>query len=878
MRKFNKNIAKEFTTGFGRFIAIMAIIALGVGFLIGVMQATPDMKNTMDDYYTRMNASDVTIKGTLGLTQKDLEAIENSESVEEVTAVISTDAEITVNAKDIVGRFIGLDLDSGYLNTLTLEEGKLPEKGTNQVVVIRSTNKFEKLQIGTEFTLNTDESTYGDVYKQTTYQVVGIVSSPDYYYLDGRETTSIGTGAIGTVVYGYSEDMYDLQKEGSIFSYLQNPLIGEENRAEILCTDCWVKIAGADEYRRFHDDYKSYVLEKTDDLVSIGETQSGKLNETVGKLRELSDKFGGMLTEDQKKMLENLPDAQWYVLDRASTNISYVSFDLNAEKVENIAGIFPVFFILVAALVALTSMTRMVDEDRMQIGTFKALGYSRGRIMSKYLIYCCLASIIGCVGGILCGFALLPSVFWRAYETMYQLPALSLGFSWIFAVVVFGVALLGTILVTWGACRTSLKEKPSNLMQPKAPKPGKRILLERIGFIWKPLKFKWKATLRNIFRYKKNMILTIVSVMGCTALILTGFGLNDSVNAVTDLQYSKVILYDTMIEYTGDISEADGALREFIGDASQEGERYLPVYKESGRLIIGEGSGASSETVDMYVVENNAGFNSFVSLHERENSAIIETVQDAGNYVVLPENIAIVYGIKAGDTLYYSHSGGSPVEVKVSAVCENYTGSYVYIGKAAYESLFGTMPEYNTVLVKSGISENDTDELAKNILSENGTSGVEVQSVEFTCSSKETMEGLSSTMGLVVAILVISAGALAAIVLYNLTNINIDERRREIATLRVLGYRKWEVAGYIYRESAILTIAGTLLGLLLGMLLHLFIIDRVNSVTMMFGRVISGWSYLWAFLLTIAFAVLVYAFMLIKLNRINMAESLKSNE
>ena len=188
------------------------------------------------------------------------------------------------------------------------------------------------------------------------------------------------------------------------------------------------------------------------------------------------------------------------------------------------------------------------------------------------------------------------------------------------------------------------------------------------------------------------------------------------------------------------------------------------------------------------------------------------------------------------------------------------------------------MPEYNTVLVKSGIAENDTDELAKNILSENGTSGVEVQSVEFTCSSKETMEGLSSTMGLVVAILVISAGALAAIVLYNLTNINIDERRREIATLRVLGYRKWEVAGYIYRESAILTIAGTLLGLLLGMLLHLFIIDRVNSVTMMFGRVISGWSYLWAFLLTIAFAVLVYAFMLIKLNRINMAESLKSNE
>ncbi len=234
MRKFNKNIAKEFTTGFGRFIAIMAIIALGVGFLIGVMQATPDMKNTMDGYYTEMNASDVTVKGTLGLTQDDVEALRNSDEVEDVTAVISTDAEIAVNGKDLVGRFIGLDLDSGYLNTLTLVEGRLPEKGTNEVVVIRSTNKFENVRIGTEFTLNTDEATYGDVYKQTTFEVVGIVSSPDFYYLDGRETTSLGTGAIGTVVYGYSEDMYDLQKEGSIFSYLQNPLIGEENQAEVF--------------------------------------------------------------------------------------------------------------------------------------------------------------------------------------------------------------------------------------------------------------------------------------------------------------------------------------------------------------------------------------------------------------------------------------------------------------------------------------------------------------------------------------------------------------------------------------------------------------------------------------------------------------------
>ncbi len=868
MKKFSKNIAKEFTTGFGRFIAIMAIIALGVGFLIGVMQATPDMKRTMDDYYTENNASDATVKGTFGLTQEDVDAIVSDENVSAVTQVISTDAQIEVNGKEVIARFIGTDLDAQYLNTLTLKEGRMPEKGKNEVVAILSTNKFENVVIGTKVRPDTEVATYGDVYRGTEYEVVGIVTSPDYYYLDGREVSALGTGVVGTVLYGYSEDLYDLQKDGSVFSYLNSAFMGEE-KAEIVCTDVWIRVRGADEYRRFYDDYKDYVLEKCSALESLGEERSALLNESVTKLRD----FAGMMGMEM-----SIPDAQWYVLDRMGTNVSYASFDMNVEKVENIAGIFPIFFILVAALVALTSMTRMVDEDRMQIGTFKALGYSRGKIMSKYLIYCCLASIIGCIGGILCGFALLPSVFWQAYGTMYQLPALSLGFSWVFAVAVFAISILGTALVTWGACRNSLREKPSRLMQPKAPKPGKRILLERVGFFWKPLKFKWKATIRNIFRYKKNMFLTILSVMGCTALILTGFGLNDSVNDVSELQYDKVILYDTVIEYTGEISETEGELREFIGDVSEEGEKYLSVYMESGRLIFGEGAMAASETVDLFVVEDAEQFNSFVSLHERENSAIIDMTKGTESAIVLPENIAIVYNIRAGDVLRYSKSGSDSVEVTVLGVCENYTGSYAYMSAQAYESLFGELPAHNTLLVKSGVAAEDVDAVTKAILSDNGNTTAEVSSVEFTLSTRESLEGLGSTMGLIIAVLVISAGALAAIVLYNLTNINIEERRREIATLRVLGYRKYEVAGYIYRESAILTVAGTLLGLLLGVFLHRFIINRVNSVTMMFARSIGGLSFLWAFLITIAFAALVYAFMLIKLNRINMAESLKSNE
>ena len=864
MKKFNKNIAKEFKTGFGRFIAIMVIIAIGVGFLIGILQATPDMKNTMDSFLEENKASDITVKGTFGLTQEDVDKLAALDCVESVTPVLSTDSETQADGKEFVVRLNGLDLSSDYLNTLTLEEGRMPEKGTNEVVAIRSSNKFEEISVGTEISIDPENSTYGDVYAQTTFEVVGIVSSPDYFYVDGRETSSLGTGAVGSILYGYSEDLYDLQKDGSVFSLLGTVSKGE---VEIAYTDCWLTVTGAEEYRRFDDDYKNYVLEQSTAIESLGALQSEKVQEQVDALRSLAAMMGQEVS---------LADAEWYVLDRAGTNVSYVSFALNCEKVEDIAGIFPVFFIIVAALVALTSMTRMVDEDRMQIGTFKALGYGRGRIMSKYLIYCCLASVIGCLVGILCGFALLPSIFWRAYETLYQLPALSYGFSWVLAIAVFGISLAGTAAVTWGACYNSLKEKPSSLMQPKAPKPGKRILLERVPFIWKPLKFKWKATIRNIFRYKKNMLLTIISVMGCTALILTGFGLNDSVNAVTDIQYGSILRYDTMVEYTGDLAQSENeALNGFLADAGEG--NYLSVYKESGRLVFGSGKNSSSETVDLYVVENSS-FNDFVSLHNRKTSAIIDVTKSPEDAIVLPENIAVVYGIEKGDTVSYSRTGEDPVTVKVYDICENYTGSYVYISASAYNALFGREVSANTILVRSDLDEGARDETVRNILGGNSGDKFEVSSVEFTSTQEETFAGLSSTMGLVIAVLVVSAGALAAIVLYNLTNINIDERRREIATLRVLGYRKAEVAGYIYREGAILTVVGALLGLGLGVLLHMFIVNRVNSVSMMFGASIGGLSFVWSLLLTLAFAAIVYAFMLIKLNKINMAESLKSNE
>ena len=904
MKKFSKNIVKEFKNSFGRFLAIMAIIALGVGFLIGISQATPDMKTSMSDYLKDNAAYDIDVKAAYGLTLADIDKISSAtdDSGDEVVsaympAVTSSVMAGIDGANETAVNLIGLDFSVGtgdnasgdYLNHLTLEEGSWPS-AADEVVVERANNYFEEAEIGDKIVI-TDEittanSTYGDIYAQKEFTVVGIVSSPDYYYRDAREVTTVGTGVVSLVMYGnYSleevenadggteyvasdDSVYDLSKENSLFwslnldSYdlgsMTIPLdpIREDN---ILYTDLWVQISGSDGYECFYTDYKDYILNNAAYIEEIGNEINAEVNAAI---------------EDSLLSGAVPANAGWYVLDRASTNVSYVSFDMNVEKVEDIAGIFPIFFIVVAALVALTSMTRMVEQDRMQIGTLKALGYRESTIMVKYLVYCILACIIGLVVGILLGFSIMPNIFWNAYRTMYFLPSLYLGFSWWLALAVVFGSLAVTIVVTIIACRTTTKEKPSTLMQPKAPKPGKRILLERCTPIWKRIKFKWKATIRNIFRYKKNMILTIVSVMGCTALILTGFGLGDSVAAVTELQYNDIIFYDTVVSFDGDYEYADGdehTLESYIDSLGEN--RYTDVYSESGQLILGD----SRESVDMYLVTNSEQFSNFVSLHSSASGDALDVAEDG---IIIPENIATVYDISAGDEVVYRTAAGTELELTVSGVCEYYTGSDVYMSAdnftAAVEAEGGTVDvSSNAYLIKYGYGE---DEDAMNAAAESLLSDPAVTGVEFTYTTLRTFDALNDTMGFVILILVVCAGALAAIVLYNLTNINIDERRKEIATLRVLGYTKWEVAGYIYRESGILTIVGALFGLLVGWLLHMYIVGRVNSVWMMFGKAIAPLSFLWAFLITLGFAIVVYAFMLIKLYKINMAESLKSNE
>ena len=368
MRKFNKNIAKEFKTSFGRFIAIMAIIALGVGFLIGVTQATPDMKNTMSTYLIDNQAYDIDVKGTYGLTQADIDAIralkdDNGDAlVESVTPVISTDAVVTAGGHEgVVGRFIGIenlkeyanadaDTASGNLNTLTLVEGEWPD-AAGEVVVAQPTNYFERVNVGDTIvlpeTIGSSQATYGDIYVSKTYTVTGIVSSPDYFYRDAREVTTLGSGVIGCVVYGEMSELYDLQKSGSLFSYLSNEsimgIIGAEPIA-VQYTDCYIKLRDSENYERFTDGYKNFVLEGAESLETLGKDQIKVFTDLIAKAEE--NGFGSIIAG----MGLSADSVQWLVLDRANTNVSYVSYDMNVEKVEEIAGIFPIFFIVVAAI------------------------------------------------------------------------------------------------------------------------------------------------------------------------------------------------------------------------------------------------------------------------------------------------------------------------------------------------------------------------------------------------------------------------------------------------------------------------------------------------------------------------------------------------
>ena len=570
--------------------------------------------------------------------------------------------------------------------------------------------------------------------------------------------------------------------------------------------------------------------------------------------------------EDGEGKLNDLEKPEWYVWDR-SKNTSFGSFKANVDKLTAITTVFPVFFFLVAALVVSTTMTRMVEEERLQIGTLKALGYARGTIMQKYLWYAFGASALGAVVGLAVGFKVFPTIIWSGYSMMYYMPEIAT--PWRLQQAVFaGASLIGLSLgVTALACRASLAEMPAALMLPRAPKAGKRILLERITPLWQRLPFTWKVTCRNLLRYKKRFWMTVIGVAGCTALLVAGFGLSDSLNGIITKQFDNVSHYDLMTVVSKEQAVREGAVYDYLFEDSETFPLSMAAAVQSTHCDSADGE------MELYLMvpQDLARFAQLMDLHERIGGKPTPLTDDG---IVLTEKLAKTLGAAAGDTVTLKNADGDAAEFTVTGICEHYISNYAYITPAVYTAAFGKAPTYNAVLSTL------TDESAENraAISEKLLDMDTVVSLTFTQDAVKQVLNMLNSIDAVVVLIIVCAAMLAFVVLYNLSNINIAERVKEIATIKVLGFYDREVYSYVNRESTALACIGTALGLALGKALHAFIITTVEVDSVMFGRDIAPQSYLYAVALTLVFSTAVNLVMGRKLKAISMVESMKAPE
>ena len=570
---------------------------------------------------------------------------------------------------------------------------------------------------------------------------------------------------------------------------------------------------------------------------------------------------------DAEAELADLEMPEWFIYDRDNLP-DHTGYGENADRMRAIGEVFPAIFFLVAALISLTTMTRMVEEQRTQIGTLKALGYERHSIAGKYLGYALLATVTGSVAGILFGEKVFPWIIINAYGIMYQhMHDIVLPYNLQYGLGAAGAALASTLLATFLACYKELREQAAELMRPPTPKQGQRVMLERVGFLWKRLNFSWKASVRNLVRYKKRLFMTVFGIGGCMALMLVGFGLKDSIFAIVDIQYAQIQLYDGNIILSDDASDEEKA--HILAELDKD--RYMTGAMEGLLTQVSVGNGDEWHDVYVNVPKEVEQFPEFVVLQDRMTDGTY-SLEDSG--AVLTEKMASELDVEPGDRVTIRDEEKGDLEVEVGAVCENYMGHYLYLTSDVYEEVYGEAPDYNCIFYKT--ADRITEEAER--IGEEALALPGALSVSYTTDLREQVDHMLGALDSVIAVLIISAGMLAFVVLYNLNNISITERKRELATLKVLGFYNSEVSMYVYRENIVLTVLGALFGIVLGKILHRFIIVTVEIESVMFGRNIDLSSFVYGFLLTCLFSMLVNGAMYFKLRKIDMVESLKSVE
>lgn len=571
--------------------------------------------------------------------------------------------------------------------------------------------------------------------------------------------------------------------------------------------------------------------------------------------------------DDAKKELEDLEMPEWMVTDREELP-EYTDYGDNADRLRNIGQVFPVIFFLVAALISLTTMTRMVEEQRTQIGTLKALGYKKSAIAAKYICYAFFATLLGSVLGMLIGEKIIPYIIITAYGIMYHNVAntISIDYQPGFALIASTASVVCTVGATLFASGKELQETPASLMRPPAPKEGKRVLLERLTFIWKHLSFSWKSTIRNLFRYKKRLIMTVFGIAGSMGLMLVGFGIQDSISDIAAIQYRELQHYDGMVIEDSDATEEEHAeLFEYMKENEQ-----IAHCNRVQMTKISAPKGSSNISIYLFVPESLSEFARDVTLKNRITGETYELTDEGA---AISEKTASLLGLKVGDMIPLK-KGDKEYKVRVAVITENYMSHYLYMTPRVYEQTFGEMPEYeNIVFTMQEDCKDDLEMAGSRILANPGA-----LSISYTSSLASQVDRMLSTLDAVILVLIVSAGMLAFVVLYNLNNINITERQRELATLKVLGFYDGEVSQYVLRENVILTVLGIMFGAVFGILIHRYVITTVEVDAVMFGRNIKPLSFLYSGILTSIFSIVVNGVMHFKLKTIDMVESLKSVE
>lgn len=880
---------REIKKSLGRYLAILTIIALGVGFFAGLRICRPMLVDSADEYFQRQNFYDYRLLSTLGFSEDNVLNLAEQEPVYAAEGGCYEDVLLRIGGSDYVFKAHSI---TESVNTLRLVAGRMPETDSECVL---DADSWDETMLGQTISLSdTNSQETLDEFSRREFTVVGLATSPLYINQD-RGTSSLGNGHVSSCVYllrdCFTADYYKevfLTLRGSQAAYTDaydERIEGTEDAITALAEEqAWIRYQElvldnreeiAEGRQKLADAEAEIDKQKEEARQQVRDFMNGmgfSPEENGGFYRQLLDQINSSFVEAEEEIaqtyadleeaeqeLDDIEEPSVYVLKR-SENVGYASFEQDSAIIEKISVVFPVFFFLVAALVCVTTMTRMVDEQRTQVGVWKAMGYDKSLISLKYIIYAGSAGLIGSVAGFFLCTWFIPRVFWGAYTSLYNFTQqLTYTFQPGMLALSLAIALLCTAGVGLYCCRKELREVPASILRPKAPKSGKRILLERIGWLWRRIGFLHKVSLRNVLRYKQRFFLMILGVSGCTALLLTGFGIRDSIQNVTDYQYGEISLYDAEINFSEELSSEQR--RAFPADHdSLSGLVYLS--RCSGDIAAGNKVKSSTITA---VIDGR--LEDFLSLHNETGPVSLPGAGEA----VLSMGIADSLGVEPGDLLEITDNDFNKISLTVSGVFDNYLGDFVFVTEQSLIKLSGEAPVNGAFAsFRAGLDPNTASaRLLEDEL---------VSRVALNQDMRDTVDRSFASLNIVVLLVILCAGALAFIVLFNLININIGERIREIATIKVLGFYDGESAAYVFREVNMLTALGALLGLPFGKLLHAFVMQQIHTDGMSFDVRIAALSYVYSLALTALFALLVRLVMSMKLKKINMSESLKSVE